>query len=74
MTKYVSKIFERKSNLKGHKFSKEFTTQCHSCAMRMMLGPVRPFRLAVLNADNLDAVRSSHISEGDTEKSLMATI
>lgn len=39
-----------------------------------MLGPVRPFRLAVLNADNLDAVRSSHISEGDTEKSLMATI
>jgi hypothetical protein len=40
----------------------------------MMLGPVRPFRLAVLNADNLDAVRSSHISEGDTEKSLMVTI
>ena len=39
----------------------------------MMFSPLRPFRLAVLNADILDAVRSSHISDGETLKSLIAT-
>lgn len=39
-----------------------------------MLGLLRPFRFAVLNADILDAVHSLHISESDTEKSLMAII
>jgi hypothetical protein len=44
---------------------------CCSCAI---LGPVRLFHLAVLNADNLDVVCSSQILGGDTEKSLMAMI
>jgi hypothetical protein len=40
----------------------------------MMLSPLSPFRLAVLKADILDAVRSSHISDGDTADSLIPII